>query len=157
MIVKVTIAIHSLKRLSCWIATLPESKRGHEATENRVEDIVVGCFDLMEYSPTTNLVGWLAHRPRRKQLRNPAKAVWHKSGRKAIQELITLTISELEACLPFQPTVVAGVLPMTMPPARTKEHLQALNRGRDRYHDQQQRNTIGRRERSAEWRLNRTL
>ena len=90
MKVKQSSVLFSLKKLADWIEKLPESKRGHEATENRVEDVVCGCFDLMQYSPTTNVAGWIASKPRRQKLDHPAKAVWTKEGRRAIVEILCL-------------------------------------------------------------------
>ena len=139
MKVKQASVLFSLKKFARWIQNLPESKRGHEATENRVEDVVCGCFDLLQYSPTTDVAGWIASKPRRKKLDNPAKAVWTQQGRRAILELIELTISEVEACQGFWPDPIeVGVLPIKKPIHRSAEHVEAMQKGRANQRKQQQ-------------------
>ncbi len=139
MKVKQASVLFSLKKLARWIQTLSESKRRHEATENRVEDVVCGCFDLLQYSPTTDVAGWIASKPRRKKLDNPAKAVWTQQGRRAILELIELTISEVEACQGFWPEPIeVGVLPVRKPPARSAKHIDAMHQGYAKHLREQQ-------------------
>ncbi len=132
MKVKQTVVVKTLRKLSVWIKNLPRDKHYHERTRNKVEDTVVACFDFLQYAPSTDVAAWMERKPRRQQLDNPARAVWFPDGRRAILELIELTISEFEACRTFWPNPIeVGVLPVRKPVPRSKEHIEALQTGRD--------------------------
>ena len=129
MRVKVKRVVQSLEFAAKWIKNLP-GRSSCSKTRDRAEDIVTGCLDLIEYSPTTDVNGWIAAKPRRKRLNDPAKAVWTRDGRRAALELITLTISEVEACRSFRPDVEVGALPIRTPVTPSAAQLASLDRGR---------------------------
>ena len=138
MRVKTTAVIQTLKSHARWIDGLP----GRQLSANidrdyRVSNIVEGCLCVMAASAYCDIRQWIAHRPRRKQLKQPIEAVWTRQGRKAIQELLKLTISELEASRGFRRDVDVGPLPISEPTKRSPSHMNALNKGRDRHFQKQ--------------------
>jgi hypothetical protein len=130
MQVKAKVLAAGLKRLGRWIEQLKPQDLNREETRNRVEDTVVGCLDLLDYSPTTDMVEWRGRMPRRRRLDDPCRAVLTRDGKRAIDDLIQLTISELLACEAFQPEVYVGVIPVRPPVEPSAAQLQALQRGR---------------------------
>ena len=132
MRVKTTTVIQALKSHAHWIERLPEKQRAENIDRDyKVSNIVQGCLCIMASSAYCDIRQWIAHRPRRKQLKRPIQAIWTHDGRKAIRELLELTISELEASRSFRPNVDVGPLPITEPRKKTKSELTALARGRE--------------------------
>jgi hypothetical protein len=124
-------AVQALDRHLRWVQKLTPRMLADEAAQERIHDVVVWCLDFVELSPTTKLAAWLARKPGRRGLYDPCRAARTERGRQAIQELICLTISELEASAPFLPSVEAGLLPGVAPSgAATQRQLEALRLGR---------------------------
>ena len=64
-------------------------------------------------------------------MKQPVQAVWKRDGRRAIRELLALTVSELEASRLFRTDVDVGPLPVAEPHKKTDSGLAALARGRE--------------------------
>lgn len=113
MRIKTKRAIQILKTQERW---LPEQPPYRSVTrDRRVSNIVQGCLSIMAASISCDIRAWMARRPRRRKLLKPRDAAWTKDGRKAIRELLTLTISELEASARFRKQVDVGLLPLPEP------------------------------------------
>ena len=138
MRVKTPAVIQMLKSHARWIEGLPAKQQIANVDRNcRVSNVVEGSLCIMAASAHCDIRQWIAHRPRRKQLKRPMQAVWTREGRKAIQELLTLTISELEASRGFRRDVDVGPLPISESKTLSPAHLEALHKGRDRHFSQQ--------------------
>lgn len=121
--------IAALKKFTRWLNSL---KSVDEAAQNQAVNTVVGCFHVLEASPTMDLRAWMGRQPRRKKLKAPAKAMKFKTARHAIGELIWLTIAELEASKAFLTDVEVGPLPMPKPRPSTLKQREALRHGRSK-------------------------
>lgn len=130
MQVRTAIMIQALRQWHARLEAVTERQLRDPYYHERMEDLVVGCFDLLEYSPTLDVVAWLRRRPRRHALAEPSTVARTSAGRMAIQELVALTISDLEASAGFRPHVESGVLPMKAPRRATECQRQALDLGR---------------------------
>ncbi len=111
MKIKYTLVLQALERHVRWVAKLTPRNLGESAARDRAHDVVVWCLDFVELSPTTDLTAWIARRPHRKLLDDPERAVRTVRGRRAILELLELTISEVAASASFLPQVEASLLP----------------------------------------------
>jgi len=125
--------IQALRQWQARLEAVTERQLRDPYFHERMEDLVVGCFDLLEYSPTLNMAAWLNRRPRRQALAKPSTAARTSAGRMAIQELVALTISDLEASACFRTHVESGMLPMKAPRKISAAHQQALTAGHQRY------------------------
>ena len=112
MMVRTPHAIESLKKLARWVEKLDDVK---EADEHQAVNAVVGCLRIMAQSPTTHIREWFRRQRGRKKLKTPMVAVRSPEGRRAISELIALTITELEASQSFRREVEVGPLPVEEP------------------------------------------
>jgi hypothetical protein len=133
MQVRTAIMIQALRQWQARLEAVTERQLRDPYFHERMEDLVVGCFDLLEYSPTFDMAAWLKRRPRRLALAEPSTAARTSAGRMAIQELVALTISDLEASAGFRPHVESGVLSMKAPRRISAAHHQALTDGHRRY------------------------
>jgi hypothetical protein len=136
MLAKASLVVQSLKQLSAQLEAATERTLRDPGLQERMADTVVGCFDLLEQCPTLNMAAWLKRRPRRAALDEPSTAARTAEGRKAILELIALTISDLEASAVFRPEVECGVLPMRAPRLATAAQREALQQGREKLVEQ---------------------
>jgi hypothetical protein len=135
MFVKTEAAITTLERASRWLKRLT---RVQEDDEHEAVNLVTGCFWILRQSPTTDVRAWLARRPHRKALQQPARAIATERGRRAIRELILLTRSEVQACQAFRPHVDVGPLPMAEPAQCSPERYRQLAAARRRRAEIQQ-------------------
>lgn len=133
MQVRTAIMIQTLRQWQARLEAVTERQLRDPYFHERMEDLVVGCFDLLEYSPTLDVAAWLTRRTRRQVLAEASTAARTSAGRMAIQELVALTISDLEASAGFRPHVESGALPMKAPRKISAAHQQALNAGHQRY------------------------
>jgi hypothetical protein len=98
-----------LKKQLRWVE---EIKSATQEDEYRAVDTVTGCFHIMAQSPTTDIRTWLTRQSRRKKLSDPARAVKSKQGRRAIAELVALTILEIKTNASFWNEIDVGLLPV---------------------------------------------
>ena len=132
MRVKIESVVRSLKKHAKWCAGLGPDAPYSKPIAEKYEDIVVGCLDLMDYAvPSDKLDRWIDHKPRRACLRKLKMTIWSQQGRRAVQELIKLTISELEACALFRPEVEPGVLPVRKTRTINSQQRESLAKGRE--------------------------
>lgn len=136
MIAKASLVVQTLKQLSAQLEAATERSLRDFSFQDRMADTVAGCFDLLEQCPTLNLEAWLKRRPHRAALDEPNTAAHTAEGRKAIRELIALTISDLEASTVFRPEVECGVLPMRAPRPASEAQREALQQGREKQVEQ---------------------
>lgn len=133
MQVRTAIMIQALRQWQARLEAVTERQLRDPYFHERMGDLIVGCLDLLEYSPTLDVAAWLKRRPRRQALAEPSTAARTSAGLTAIQELVALTISDLEASAGFRPHVESGVLPMKAPRRISAAHQQALATGHRRY------------------------
>jgi len=133
MQIRTVIMIQALRQWQARLETVTERQLRDPYFHERMEDLVVGCFDLLEYSPTLDVAAWVKRRPRRLALKDPSTGARTSAGRIAIKELVALTISDLEASAGFRPHMESGVLPMKAPRKISAAHQQALTAGHQRY------------------------
>lgn len=130
MKVKTKAAMNALEGLAEWIQTV-EPYEDLKTNQNRAVNTVIGCYNIVSRSPTTNIRAWIDRKPHRKALKTASKAIKTKSGRRAIAELIRLTLSELEASRGFRPDVEVGPLPVREPRQLSEAQVIALRRHND--------------------------
>ena len=109
------VALAALKQHRKWAAKLDWIGPTDRADQNRAANAVMGCLRIIAASPTTDLRGWLGRKPRREKLRAPADVWRTDAGRRAMRELVVLTVSELEASRAFRPMAEVGPLPVGGP------------------------------------------
>jgi hypothetical protein len=142
MRVKTTTVIQALKSHAGWVDRLPKKPRTENVDRDfKAANIIEGCLAIMAASAHCDIRRWMADRPRRKRLKRSREVVWTREGRKAVRELLALTISELESSRSFRKDVDVGPLPIAEPRKTPDSKLAALARGRET--QKQNRERIG--------------
>lgn len=127
--------LSQLRKELTWLNGWKMSHWGRDSVDNRAANLIAACLYLLAQVPTTDLRAWIARKPHRTNLKSYRRAIRRGMGRKAIQELITVTISAVEAFSPRK-TWHTGPLDCSAPP-RTEAQLEAARKGLRAMNDNQ--------------------
>ena len=101
---KKRILLKNLDKAAEWAAA---KQRDHDQAVN----IMVGCFYVLRQAGQRDMAGWLDRKPeRRRVLSDIRESYLSKQGNKVLRDLVSLTISAVEAC-----TWVDNWLPGALP------------------------------------------
>lgn len=130
MIVKVGKAVAALKKHRKWLTEQTRDDFYKKRNAESAEDVLVWCLDYFDYSPVVR-DRWRNHRSYRSFLWDrPEKCCFSAEGRKAVDELLALVISKLEADEPFCSEVEVDLLPGIRKQRRlSPEHSAVLQKG----------------------------
>ena len=137
------VLLKNLDKAAEWVVA---KQRDHDQSVN----IMVGCFGVLRQAGQRDMAGWLDRKPeRRRVLSDVRESYLSKRGNKVLRDLVTLTISAVEACT-WVDNWLPGAMPVPLASGRkpTKSQLAALTQGgrnqretlkklrllRDRYH-----------------------
>ena len=124
---KKRILLKNLDKAAEWLAA---KQRDHDQAVN----IMVGCFGVLQQAGQHDMAGWLDRKPdRRRVLKNIQKSHLSKRGNKVLRDLVSLTISAVEACT-WIDNWLPGALPVPTASGRSmKDGQQAkMQQGRKR-------------------------
>ena len=117
------VLLKNLDKAAEWVVA---KQRDHDQSVN----IMVGCFGVLRQAGQRDMAGWLDRKPeRRRVLSDVRESYLSKRGNKVLRDLVTLTISAVEAC-----TWVDNWLPGALPTpvaqrTPTNAQLAALKQG----------------------------
>ena len=115
-----------LKKELNWLKGWKKANWGRPSVDNRAANLIIGCFYVLKQS-TTDLRAWIDRKPHRQHLKNCRRAIRLEDGRRAIEELVELTISGVDARTPSHKWHT-GPLDCSCPP-RSQAQLETARRG----------------------------
>ena len=121
------VLLKNLDKAAEWAAA---KQRDHDQAVN----IMVGCFGVLRQAGQRDITGWIDRKPeRRRVLKNIQKLYLSKLGNKVLRDLVSLTISAVEACT-WIDNWLPGALPVPIASGRPmKDGQQAkMQQGRKR-------------------------
>ena len=121
------VLLKNLDKAAEWVVA---KQRDHDQSVN----IMVGCFGVLRQAGQRDMAGWLDRKPeRRRVLSDVRESYLSKRGNKVLRDLVSLTISVVEACT-WVDNWLPGALPVPVATRKklTKHQLAVLKKGRER-------------------------